>query len=669
MGAKYTQGLKFPLEAPFYAPELCPVEDPTENLKWRIHLREAARKDEGLQRDLRQACFEDLLFFFSFCCYCFEPRAKVKVKPFCLWPHQEPAFLAMDGAIDQSEEKEEPVDVVVDKSRGQGATWGYLLIILRRWLRDEMFSAGLVTRNEKLVDSARDPDTLMWKLVWAINRLPIWLLPEGLDLSKHRNLAEHSLLNPENGASIVGYSATGDVARGGRKTVFALDELAAFRSGEDYHAMDSTQHVTNCRFLVSTYLGDSGAYYESAALPNDAIKVVLDWRDNPTQNQCMYRVVEGESFRVDGKRFPPHIERTIKEQHAKLRRRGFKLEGKLRSVWYNSQCLRPGATPRGIAQELDRDPHGSVSKVFDSEVTKKARAEFGRDPLAQGRFMYSAEQAEPTAPYLAESEGEGGDLRLWKPRGLDGSIPISSYVMGVDISAGTSGSYSSNSVACVVDRMTGEQVAELVTNRLVPGKFAVACVALARWFHNAEIIPEANFGAGFMKTVVEELNYPHMFYRGVEIVGSHKKTKKPGFWMTNDDVKLRLFEALQIAISERAFIPRSLPLLDEMPQYEWKNGHIIHVGSTKTDDEGGKGKAHGDRVIAAALAWEAMQESPVLSDPEGSGEVGIPRTPGTMSERLGEYDDSLGNLGDPWLEPELDIFPQECHHFDDTLSF
>ena len=198
--------------------DYCPA-DPLTNVQWRIGMREAAVCDRHIQECVRQAAFDDILFWFNGLCWAFEPRATVKVKPFVLWPHQVPVVLAIDEAITESERLETPIDVVIDKSRGQGATFLYLLILLRRWLRDRLFSAGLVTRNEDLVDSMRDPDTLIWKVCWELKMLPAWILPVGFDFNRHRNISEHSLINPVNDATIVGYSATGDVGRGGRKSV------------------------------------------------------------------------------------------------------------------------------------------------------------------------------------------------------------------------------------------------------------------------------------------------------------------------------------------------------------------------------------------------------------------------------------------------------------------
>lgn len=634
-------------------------KDIVENLKWRLQWRSLALKDEGIQKAFKQAAFSDVLFWLNAFCWCFEPRALAgnRVRPFVSWPHQDPAAIELDNSIDESADAETPMDIVVDKSRGQGATWLYLLILLRRWLRDDMFTAGLVTRTESLVDSARDPDTLMWKIVWMIQRLPFWMLPEGLDLERDRSHTKHSLYNPENGATIVGYSATGDVARGGRKSVFAMDELAAFKPGEDYEAINATTHVTRCRWLVSTFKGDSGAYYDAAKEDGNAKVIVLDWKDNPTENRGLYRVEKGLIIPLEGS-FCERDHEHIKRQHKQLRRRGYVIEGKIRNIWYNAQCLRPASTPRGIAQELDRDPRGSVAKVFSTEILKDSLARYTEPPLQRGRFVFDTETASPMQPYIVESEF--GELSLWVKLDARGLPPYGRYIVGEDIGGGGGGSYTANSVASVLNRDTGEQVAEWASNTTEPSRFAYVSVALCKWFYNALLIPEANFDGGFFKAIEDGPGYFNMWMRETEIAGYKELTKKSGFWMKDDNTKLALFEMMQFMMASGAYVPRSAAMIKECSEYEWKNGKIIHVGSTRTDDEGAKGKAHSDRVIAASLSVYAMNEVGGGSDDliEEDDRQEVPA--GSMAERLREHDEREGATGDPWVDEGVDIFANNC---------
>ena len=620
-------------------------KNPYKQLVWRWNMRQAAMNDTGIQNLLRQAAFLDVLFFFNAMAWCFEPRALQKVKPFCTWIHQDPVILAMDQAItdsliadDTGEELLDPVDLVVDKSRAQGATWMYLTVILRRWLKDSMFSAGLVTRTEDLVDSAKDQDTLMWKVIWSLDQLPEWMKPIGYEESKHRNLTEHSLINPEMLSTIVGYSASQDVGRGGRKTVFGMDELASFRPGDDVQVMNSTQHVTNCRLLVSTFKGDSGIYYESATGDNNAIKCVLDWKDNPTQNRLLYLFRDGR-YRALNSEDQPALDKYVSERGEALdllRRRGFKFDDHIRAPWYDMQCMRPGATPRGIAQELDRDPHGSVSKVFDTATINLAIRECCKPPLLRGNLVYDPETAEVRPPFITVTEG--GDLKLWVKPDQEGKMPPSKYKVGADISSGKAGTYTSNSTLSVTNQMTGEQVAEWAANNCPPAKFAYVAVALCRWFDDAELIPEVNFEGGFLDVLLDEIGYENVYYREVEIPGVHVKTNKAGYWMKNDDVKLGLFEALQAAIIERAYTPRSEIMLKESKEYEWRAGKIVHVASEKSEDDAAKGKTHADRVIGGALSWFGCDRSLDLDQAnEHSDTTEYPV--GSMGARLQVWDD------------------------------
>lgn len=581
-------------------------KDPVENVRWRVAMRRAALGDTELQHALYDACMNDVLFWFNFACWCFEPRARVKVKPFVTWTHQDPVILAMDQAISDSEATESPVDVVLDKSRGQGATWMYLMIFLRRWLRDPFFSAGLVTRNENLVDSAIDPDTLMWKVAWELEMLPPWMLPEGFDPKRHRSLSDHSVMNPENGATIVGYAATGDVASGGRKTVFAKDELAKFKPHEAAAAMDSTQHVTNCRFLVSTHKGDSGVYYDAVNEESNAVKLVLDWYDNPTQNCLAYRMREGiaVAMRLEEQQRVNEYVKTHSNDLKKVERRGHRMEGKLRSPWYDAQCLRPLATPRSIAQELDRDPRGSVGKVFDTEILDRMTERSCRPAMWQGKLVVDPESLEVKGLIRQE----GGPLKLWFTPGLDQMPPVSSFVVGCDISAGGTGESSSNSVACGIDRMTGEQVAEYTIMGMPPIQFGRMSVALARWMRGAYLGWETSgIAKPFSKEVMEVLCYGNVYYRDVEEIGSKVKSKKPGWYNGSDEDKGELFETMGLAMESGEFIPRSGEMVKECGEYEWEKGKIVHRPSKS---QGMAGKAHGDRCIAGGVAWLLCKDRP-----------------------------------------------------------
>jgi hypothetical protein len=573
----------------------------------------AALHDVEMQEALKQAAFEDVLFFFAFAGWVFEPRSQFPVKPFVPWTHQVPVILEMDAAIDEALASELPMDVLLDKSRAQGGTYIYLNLIIRRWLRDSMFSAGLVTRNERLVDSATDSDTLLWKVNWALERLPVWMLPEGFDFSRHRSLSDHSFLNPEKGGTIVGYSAGQDVGRGGRKSVFVCDEIGALdfvKGGKDRAVMDSLHDVTNVIFLVSTFGCDSGVFWEAANAPDSTGKhLVLDWRDNPVQSRLAFRVEEGQARAVR-----PSEQAEVDgwmavngEKIKALERRGYSIGDKTLSPWYIMRCLRKGATPRLIAKELDRNPRGAVGKVFDTEVLDRMRRECCRPPIWQGKAVFDQE----TLELKGLIRQEHGSLKLWFRPGGDNAVPRSRYGIGCDISAGGSGNYSSNSAACGVDMATGEQVLEWAAKGWPATKFARMVVGLSKWLHNAYLGWEASgpTGTEFGKVVVEKCDYQNVYYRDVDEIGSRRKTRKLGWYNGSDEDKGELFEELGLAFEGGAFVSRSLDLIRECGEYEWEGGKIIH---RPTKSAGELEKAHGDRcLIEGTMILTDCGEKPI----------------------------------------------------------
>lgn len=584
-------------------------QEPEENLLWRLKCRERAKTDLHFRHGLYDACMEDLLLFMGFACWAFEPRGRVKVRPFIPWPHQEGVFLQMDKAIDDAEREERVIDVLLDKSRAQGGTFGYLWICLRRWLRDRMFSVGFVTRNEALIDSRTDPDTLFWKLDWGIEKLPFWMLPKGLDAKKHRSYSAHSWINPEIQSSMVGYAAGQDVGAGGRKTLFVCDEFGArdfISGGKDENVMEALHDVTNVLFLVSARYADQGVFHNACENPDtNGLHLILDWKDNPIHSKHSYLVRDGKPQAVK-----PEDQPVVDEYHLenpdlrrKLERNGFKFEGVVRSPWYDSRCLRPTSTPRLIASQLDRDPRGAVGKVFPSDLLDRMKRDTCRQPIWCGSPVFDPETLALTGLLTRDD----GPLKLWFRPGPDNSCPLGPFTVGCDIATGSDGAYSSNSVASIIDDRTGEQVGEYVIKGMPSIKFARNVVGLCLWLRNAFLgWEDSGMARPFAKEIMEVLYYGNVYYRDVEAVGQKKKTKKPGWWNGKDEHKADLFEQLALAMESGVYTPRSVDLIRECGEYEWEGGKIIHA---PTKNKGAKEKAHGDRCIAGGVSYLIYSES------------------------------------------------------------
>jgi hypothetical protein len=539
----------------------------------------------------------------------------------CPWPHQVDAILALESSLEESQNSmEDLIDVLMDKSRAQGGSYIALGVGLKHWLFDPMFSQSLISRNMDCVDNARDPDSLMYKLDFLIQNLPWWMRPKDFVWKRDRSISEHSWTNREMASTAVGYAASGDVGSGGRKSNCLFDEVAKFddqRPGMAQEALDSTAHTTNNRWLISTHKGDSGVYFDmvfgdtwepvseihpwggSGVFRNKSggIKIVLDWRDNPSQNRLAYRFSHGQFF-PERPEEAAEVAKYAKEMQKngnwnRLQRRGFVKENQLRSRWYDRRCLQKGATPRSIAQELDRNPKGSVGKCFTMEVIEKAAKAHCKPPVWEGEAMVHDGQ-------LHLVERLGGNLRLWFKPGLHNDPPAGKYCVAADISTGTGGEYAANSCLCGGDAATGEQVLEYVDSNITPSRLGRLAVAICEWLSDALLIWESAgpTGGGFKKEVMQEINYSNIYWRGKEDSFFDEKTRIPGWLNNRIEHKRELFERLEIAMDDGDFMPRSEDLIKECGGWEWKDPKTMIY----------KGTGHGDRAIAAGMCRIGMKE-------------------------------------------------------------
>lgn len=578
--------------SPFY--DLVP-RDQEENLEWRALCRERALVDERFRLALRQACEMDVLFFFAFALWVYEPREKIKTQPFIPWEHQEATILGMDDTITEAMDTERPVSATVKKSRAQGGTYTYLGVQIRRALFEQGFSSGLVTRNEKMVDS-KDPSAVMNKLSAMLDKLPYWML-DGYE----RSVSDHTIRIPETDAIWIGYAATGDVARGGRTTMFAFDEVGSeefIAGGLDYRILSSVAHVTNCIFLCSTFGADSGVFYESAMDRDNPRVYTLDWKDNPEHSKLAYIRKDGVYTAVspDEQEAVDAYIASHEREFRTIERRGHKIEGKVRSPWYDSHCLVPGATPRYIARELDMDAKGSAGKAFSVELLDRVKLVHCKRPVWVGVPVFDEE----TLELKGLIPRPDGPLSLWFKPGIDNSPPLGPFTLACDIASGGVGELASNSVASGIDNRTGEQAIEYVIKGMEPRPFARRAVGLALWLRKALLgWEDSGVSGGFAKEVMEVLYYGNVFFRDVLQLGSQKKSRKPGFPCRDAD-KADMFELFALAMEQGKYTPRSEAMIVECGEYEWDGGKIVHA---PTKNKGATEKNHGDRAIAAAGAW------------------------------------------------------------------
>lgn len=618
--------------------------DPVENLKFRRQLRKLCIDDEKYRERVFRACQSDPLFFFNSLCFGYEPRPKLvngklapMVFPFIAWEHQVPMMKQFHAHLGLC-------DIGVEKSRGEGMSWTLVLFATWDWIFNDMRAIGLVSKDENAVDNPDDPDSLMWKIDFLISKMPRWLVGDK-DTDWKRDRGKHVLKNLRNGSTITGYAATGNVASGGRKSWFGMDELAKFPRGPDAEAMASTQHVTNCRAVVSTPKGADGAYYKLMHEPSSMIRERLHWTMNPTRNRGMYTLVDGRAVAVDpvnNPLTPEYRDMTpeVLERLENLRKKGYTLEGKPRSPWYDNECDRAGATPQNIAQELDIDYGGSAFRIFGNDCLERVKGTTKPEVL-RGHLDFSKEDLDPTFDELPN-----GPLRVWMPLDQRRLPPNHAFVVGCDVCTGMGGSYTSNSSLIVIDAVTKEEVAEFVSNTMPPGDFADFAIAVCKWLNNAFLAWEHNGpGNGFTKRVIER-GYSNVYYRTDQSVRKKTKTKKLGWW-TSTDSKEVMFESLRMSLRSGELTVRSMELAEELGQYIRKGPQIFNALSMNASEDS-QGSSHGDRVIGLGVAWMAMKDHPGLVQEQQRMNAKKRPPAGSLAEREEEYKQSLVTRNDGW---------------------
>lgn len=261
---------------PFEAPKTL-----LENKRFRALIFEQAEKDPYFQALLKEKCRRDNVFFFNTFAWTFDPRLAYPVIPFILYPKQEKLIKWLDSLLERSR-KGEKVNGVIDKPRDVGATFTVMVWALHKFLFEE-FSARVGSRKEDYVDKKGEQDTLFYKMDFNLDRLPLWLLPQGWN----DELRTSMLLTHPNGINNVsGESANPNFGRGGRKSATIFDEHAFWEYARS--SWESAGESTNLRLAMSTPPEngrDSHFYKLLTGIHGKVERFEFDWTDVPSRNQ------------------------------------------------------------------------------------------------------------------------------------------------------------------------------------------------------------------------------------------------------------------------------------------------------------------------------------------------------------------------------------------------
>ena len=598
-------------------PTLVPPEQPLANLVYRRDLRKWAVRSPANRRYLMDASKDDFFFWLRSFAWLYEPRkasrdnANSPILPFLPWPHQVPIMEAIIDPVNFGSR-----DFGIEKSRGEGATWSILMIFFWRWLFHPMETFGVVSRNLETADDPTDPDSLGAKIDWAIRMMPLWMTGEK-DKAWKRNIAHHSWKRLDHDSTIIAYPTTGNVATGGRKTAFMVDEFAKHDRGPDADLMASMAPATDSIILISTYKGRDGEYFRVMNSESNIIKQRLFWKDNPTRNQNMFTLDLKNSVLKDAKtgepsEFDGYAKKFFSEHLPILRENGHPIDNPRKewSPWYVYHCCRGSATPANIAEEYDINPSGSRQSLFDATVIDDL-CDKTLSPAFIGNLEYTLDTLKP----IRLIPNRHGPLKIWlrvdnpywRPPGNG------RYAFGCDIASGNAGNRSSNSVISGVDCASGKKVLEYASISTPPEQLAEIAIALCHLFKQggtrpAYLIWEGNgYGGAFRERVMLT---PFRYFHSRISLSNAKRTavKKPGWWSTRD-AKRELLQKYSWALKQGFFYNPCKEALEECLCYHaGPQGSAVFVGVASDDDDSNKGELHGDRVIADALASFAMEE-------------------------------------------------------------
>ena len=349
-----------------------------ENLRYRRRVLEAGYRSKEVAKELWIACKRDPFFWINTFVWTYNPKMipRITTRPMVTYEFQDNALWKMFCSVVNQ------LDIHIEKSREMTATWNLLMVYLWFAQFHPGLSFRLCSRNADLVDSREDPDSLFAKIDFMLEHQPNWIIND----TQYNRTSMH-LHFYETLSTIDGSSTTGDVSRGGRTTSIGLDEFAF--APESYAMLRACRASSDCRMYNSTPNGTGNAFYD---LKKSKIQHMrLHWSYHPDKRKGLYSSEDGEKKLIDAE-FKGTV---VSSEGGKFEfpdKYPFRLDGKLRSPWYDRECDR-AAHPMEIAQELDIDYLGSNYMFFVANVLDRIQQEDVRDPTSgcgQINFNYLA---------------------------------------------------------------------------------------------------------------------------------------------------------------------------------------------------------------------------------------------------------------------------------------
>ena len=251
------------------------TEDNRLNLETRLEIQRACVTSAEARASSIELCQRDILTFFRYWLWTYDPRVTPSDIPFIPYEYQESAIVEINKDIETG------TSLLTEKTRDMGVTWYTLGTFLYRWLfKNENFLLG--SKTESAVDTIGDISTHFERLRYMLSKLPDWMI---IELGYSRKNSGYMKIFKDNGASLVGESMNSNFSRQGRYKAILLDEFAFVEgAGRIWRA---TGDAAPCKLPVSTPNGRNNFFAQLRH--SGQIKVsTLHWRLHPLKTPAWY---------------------------------------------------------------------------------------------------------------------------------------------------------------------------------------------------------------------------------------------------------------------------------------------------------------------------------------------------------------------------------------------
>lgn len=259
-----------------------------DNLRDRARMKIVCDADVNAQAAAIELCKRDVVHFFKYYLFTFDPRQTPADLPFFPYPYQDNYIRELNDEISRG------VSSVTEKTRDMGATWMILGTFLYRWLYfNENFLLG--SKKQEDVDTIGKMNTHFERMRYMLAKLPDWMIG---NLGWDRRNSGYMKLYKANGASLVGESMNPAFSRQGRYKAILLDEFAFVEQPEViWRACGDS---APCKIAISTPNGSNNFFAHLRKQQHGNIKVyTLHWKLHPKKDQAWYEAEKAKRSAKD----------------------------------------------------------------------------------------------------------------------------------------------------------------------------------------------------------------------------------------------------------------------------------------------------------------------------------------------------------------------------------